>query len=269
MSVDRVLRQNFWVVLLALLALIAFASARGVSAVAKMWVGPDAKELSAPPLLAKSLPAAQAGVHGSNADSILARNPFDSTQGPLSRPKLVEEPPEEVATGPDLSDPMNSPACDGVKLLVVIASTDPDWSFASFQVGADKNVLRRRGEDVSGKNVEFIGWDRAFLSTGKGLCQAQLFKPGPPPEVRFRHAGSGRQRRPGRARPRSRERDPQGRRERVGHRSQRGRQDSREPGRIDEDCTHHPRQGRGQGQRRSPLRHQERLAPVAARHGER
>jgi general secretion pathway protein C len=76
---------------------------------------------------------------------------------------------------------MNSPACDGVKLLVVVASTDPDWSFASFQVGGEgKNVLRRRGQDVSGKNVEYIGWDRAFLSTGKSLCQAQLFKPGAP-----------------------------------------------------------------------------------------
>ncbi|RYZ59858.1 MAG: hypothetical protein EOP08_15105 [Proteobacteria bacterium] len=68
-----------------------------------------------------------------------------------------------------------------MKLLVVVASTDPDWSFASFQVGGEgKNVLRRRGQDVSGKNVEFIGWDRAFLSSGKSLCQAQLFKAGGP-----------------------------------------------------------------------------------------
>lgn len=179
MSVDRVLRQNFWVVLLALLGLIAFASARGVSAVASMLVGPDAKELSAPPLLAKSLPAANATGHSSNIDPILARNPFDSAQGKLSRPQAEPDIVEDEGSPLDAQDPMNAPTCDGVRLLVVVASTDPDWSFASFQVGGEgKNVLRRRGEDVSGKNVEFIGWDRAFLSSGKSLCQAQLFKPG-------------------------------------------------------------------------------------------
>lgn len=180
MSVDRVLRQNFWVVLLGLLGLIAFASARGVSAVASMLVSPDAKELSAPPLLAKSLPTASSAGHQSNVDPIFARNPFDSTQGPLHRPEAEPEVVEDQ--GPlDAQDPMNAPTCDGVKLLVVVASTDPDWSFASFQVGGEgKNVLRRRGQDVSGKNVEFIGWDRAFLSSGKSLCQAQLFKPGAP-----------------------------------------------------------------------------------------
>lgn len=181
MSVDRVLRQNFWVVLLGLLGLIAFVSARGVSAIASMLVGPDAKELSAPPLLAKSLPSESSAGHQTSVDPIFARNPFDSTQGPLRRPEAVPD-DEEIAEdqGPlDAQDPMSSPACDGVRLLVVVASTDPDWSFASFQVGAEgKNVLRRRGQDVSGKNVEFIGWDRAFLSSGKSLCQAQLFKPG-------------------------------------------------------------------------------------------
>lgn len=181
MSVDRVLRQNFWAVLLALLGLIAFAAARGVSAVARMFVGPNAKELAAPPLLAKSLPAAQAGGHQSSADPILERNIFDSAQGKLRRPEA--EP--EIAAGddspPDMSDPMNAPSCDGVKLLVAVSSTDPDWSFASFQVGGEgKNVLGRRGQDVGGKNVEFIGWDRAWLSSGKTLCQTQLFKPGMP-----------------------------------------------------------------------------------------
>ncbi|RYG86756.1 hypothetical protein EON77_03250, partial [bacterium] len=115
MSVDRVLRQNFWVVLLGLLGLIAFVSARGVSALASMLVGPDAKELSAPPLLVKSLPAANAGGHQSSVDPIFARNPFDSAQGPLRRPEAV---PDEVTEdqGPlDAQDPMNSPACDGVK----------------------------------------------------------------------------------------------------------------------------------------------------------
>ncbi len=183
MSVDRVLRQNFWVVLLGLLGLVAFVSARGVSAFASMMVGPNAKELSAPPLLAKSLPATEEGGHQTNADPILDRNPFDNAQGKLRRPEAVVDEVEQEDLGPlDAQDPMNSPACDGVKLLVVVASTDPDWSFASFQLGGTegKNILRRRGQDVSGKNVEYIGWDRAFLSSGKSLCQAQLFRPNAP-----------------------------------------------------------------------------------------
>lgn len=185
MSVDRILRQNFWAVLLALLGVIAFAAARGVSAVARMFVSPNAKELAAPPLMAKSLPGAQLASHQSSADPILERNIFDNALGKLRRPEAVadvEEGGHEEDTGPlDMSDPMNAPTCDGVRLLVAVASTDPDWSFASFQVGGEgKNVLGRRGQEVGGKNVEFIGWDRAWLSSGKTLCQTPMFKPGMP-----------------------------------------------------------------------------------------
>jgi general secretion pathway protein C len=79
---------------------------------------------------------------------------------------------------------MNAPPCDGVKVIVIAASTDPDWSFAAFTPttpGADtKSVLRRRGGDVGGKTVKFIGWDRVWLLNGNNLCQLDMFRPPPP-----------------------------------------------------------------------------------------
>ena len=70
---------------------------------------------------------------------------------------------------------MNAPECEGVKVIVIAASPDPDWSFASFTPTASgaeqKGILRRRGGDVSGKTVHFIGWDRVWLLNGNTLCQ--------------------------------------------------------------------------------------------------
>ena len=102
----------------------------------------------------------------------------------------VEAPPEEVAaTPPDLSDPMSAPLCDGVRVLVITASTDPEWSFAALSAGADgsKSSLLRRGSDFNGKTIFFVGWDRVWLQNGNQLCQAQMFRsanappPAPPP----------------------------------------------------------------------------------------
>jgi general secretion pathway protein C len=79
-----------------------------------------------------------------------------------------------------MSDPMNAPQCDGVKVIVIAASSDPDWSFAAFSVGNDpKTMLRRRGGDVGPKKVEFVGWDRVWLASGSQLCQADMFSVAP------------------------------------------------------------------------------------------
>ena len=37
-------------------------------------------------------------------------------------------------------------------------------------------MLRRRGGDIGGKTVTFIGWDRVWMPTGSQLCQSQMFK---------------------------------------------------------------------------------------------
>ena len=75
----------------------------------------------------------------------------------------------------DTSDPWNAPKCDGTKVLIIAASGDPDWSLAAFSGGDGKSVMRRRGGDVNGKQVHFVGWDRVWLESGGSLCQAKIF----------------------------------------------------------------------------------------------
>jgi general secretion pathway protein C len=180
MSVERILKKNFWAVMLLLIGLCAFFTARAFSQGLGMALAADEKQLSAPPLQVKVLPtSASASSHSTSAEAILSRNPFDHTTG-----SLKDEPKTDAVTAaePDYSDPRTAPPCDGIKVLVITASSDPEWSFAAMQgAGEPKSLLRRRGQEVGGKKVEFVGWDRVWLSSGKSLCQAELFKDGKTP----------------------------------------------------------------------------------------
>ena len=198
MAVDQVLKKNFWAVLLALLAVVAFLNAEGIMQLVGANLAADEKQLTgASPLARSAAPAASmAPFHATSAEAILSRNPFDSVTGPLNaRGDRAAERSEAAEQGPDMSDPMNAPQCDGVKVLVIAASSDPDWSFAAFQNGADpKSVLRRRGGEVGTKTVKFVGWDRVWLTNGPQLCQASMFAPpsasaAPPPAAAPAAAG--------------------------------------------------------------------------------
>ncbi|MBP9114111.1 MAG: general secretion pathway protein GspC [Polyangiaceae bacterium] len=165
------LRRNFWLVTLTLTICLAAAVASAAGHVAGLFLTPDDKLLTAPPLLPKPSNS-EASKRETSAEPILERNPFDSVTGPIRKP---EEAAPDVE--PDYSDPRTAPVCDGVKVGVIIASTDPDWSFASFTPsGATKTVEKRRGQEVAGKKVVFIGWDRVWLRSGNALCQIEQFK---------------------------------------------------------------------------------------------
>ena len=142
--------------------------------------------------------------HITSAKAIIDRNPFDSQTGPLNSKPI--DLTDEVAGGGaplDMSDPMNAPQCEGVKILVIAASTDPEWSFVALTAGTDnKTILRRRGGDVGAKKVEFVGWDRVWLSGGNALCQADMFAP-PAPAGAAARRGPGRPRLPTARRARS------------------------------------------------------------------
>jgi general secretion pathway protein C len=180
MAIDKLLKRHFWAVILALVAMAAFFDAQGIMQVVAAGLGADEKQLSAPPLLAR-LPPGPASVspHAMDAKPILDRNPFDHVTGPISSVAAPSSSAEdEPDTGP--TDPFNAPDCDGVKVLIIAASSDPDWSFAALETQQEKgkSFLRRRGGDVGGKKVEFVGWDRVWLSSGpRQLCQTQMFKP--------------------------------------------------------------------------------------------
>lgn len=179
MALDKLLKRHFWAVILTLTALAAFLDAQGVMQFVGVGLEADEKQLATPPLAARlPSPAMVLSRHATSADPILHRNPFDSVTGPLDR---VVAPPE-AAIEPDpnlMADPYSAPDCDGVQVLIIAASSDPDWSFAALQTPQDKGktILRRRGGDVAGRTVKFVGRDRIWLVAGNQLCQSQMFKP--------------------------------------------------------------------------------------------
>lgn len=179
MAFDQLLKKNFWIVVLPLVAIAALLNAQAVTQLVGLGLMPDEKALSAPPPAAKVAPTTAGTGKSTSAEPILARNPFDHVTGPL-RPPAEEPETAATSTTVDTSDPFNAPACDSVKVLIITASSDPDWSFAAFNDGS-KSVLRRRGDEIGGKRVVFVGWDRVWLQSGGSLCQSQLFKSDQPP----------------------------------------------------------------------------------------
>ncbi|MCA9584303.1 MAG: general secretion pathway protein GspC [Myxococcales bacterium] len=191
MPIDRILKKNFWLVVLPLVGIAATLNAQAIAQFVGIGLAPSDQALSAPPPVGRVPPSLAGSARSTSADPILARNPFDSVTGPLHAP--VEEPAADGTSAPgpvDTSDPWNAPPCDGVKVLIIAAARDENWSLASLQVSGDtKTVLRRRGGEVGGKTVHYVGWDRVWLNSGGTLCQASLFdkkevaaaKPAPSP----------------------------------------------------------------------------------------
>jgi general secretion pathway protein C len=186
MALDKLLKRHFWAVILGLVGLAAFFDAQGIMQIVGASLGADAKQLAIPPLVGRGAPGAgSSAAHITNADAILHRNPFDSDTGPLDAVASAEIAAVESAAPLDLSDPFHAPQCDGIQVLVIAASADPDWSFAALETPKDKgkSSLRRRGGEMDGKVVKFIGWDRVWMVSGSQLCQAQMFKPPPAPSA--------------------------------------------------------------------------------------
>ncbi|MGA3122358.1 MAG: type II secretion system protein GspC [Polyangiaceae bacterium] len=182
MAIDKLLKRHFWAVVLVLVAIAAFLDAQGIMQIVGASLAPDDKQLTVPPLTARLPPPPMSSSrHVTSAESILSRNPFDSVTGPLNAVALIEDAKAAEPPPPDLSDPYSAPECEGVQVLVIAASSDPDWSFAALETPQDKgkSVLRRRGGDLGGKTVKFIGWDRVWLTSGSQLCQSQMFRPPP------------------------------------------------------------------------------------------
>jgi general secretion pathway protein C len=179
MAIDKLLKRHFWAVILLLVAIAAFLDAQGIMQFVGASLGADAQQLAAPPLSARLPPTSgSASPHATSAEAILSRNPFDSVTGPLNAVPVADEDAGDNAP-PDLHDPFNAPDCDGVHVLIIAASADPDWSFAALETQQQKgkSFLRRRGGELEGKKVEFIGWDRVWMTNGSQLCQTQMFKP--------------------------------------------------------------------------------------------
>jgi general secretion pathway protein C len=144
---------------IAALALSAWLHARGFSALVGAGLGVPGVARA----LANEPPPAPAPPR--SADVILARNPFDSTTGPL-----VPDPGPQ-ATSPALS------ACTDVHVLAIAADDDPARSLALLRMDGEREPqLRGVGGDVVSIDPAVVLLDRNGVR-----CAARIFSPAAPP----------------------------------------------------------------------------------------
>ena len=181
---DPLFRKYFPALVLVLVAIAAFFQASGANElVGAAFV---ATAPSGAPADASRRTAPVAAIEHRTGEPILKRNPFDSVTGPLdpSAQAIPVPKPEQL----EVSDPLAVGPCDGVSVFIVTESHDPLWSVAALQgPGEPRPRMRRVGDDVGGKKVEFIGYNprerspSVWLSNVSALCQALLFRVQPPP----------------------------------------------------------------------------------------
>jgi general secretion pathway protein C len=183
LALDALLKRYFLGVVLLLVAVAAYFQAKGATQLIGSAVGAAAPSGSAV-VVAPPYKLAVPTREPKSGQPIIDRNPFDSVTGPLNaKPVETVEKPAE----PDTSDPLSSPACDGIQVLIVTESDDPLWSVAALQgPGEPHPRMRRVGDDVGGKKVAFIGYNpreqtpSVWIEGGSTLCQAMLFRTQPP-----------------------------------------------------------------------------------------
>lgn len=185
MGFDAALKKYFSVVILGLIAAAAYFQASGITQLVGSKLGADESAwVGSPAPVGSPTDSASLGRdHSTSARAILDRNPFDSvTPRPLDALPSSEE-GEGVEAVADLEHYQHAPPCEGLKALIIAASdVDPAWSMAALSgSGASGSQLVRPGEDISGKTVEIIEWNRVVLSQGPSICQVQMFRPADAP----------------------------------------------------------------------------------------
>ena len=189
MGLDSRIKRYFPLLLCALVALAAYYQASGMGQIlaATVALDPSALPPKAPPHKAH-VAAPVDHDHATNAQAILDRNPFDSATGPLTGEEVKPEVKAPVVAEID-RDPYDDPACDTAKVMMIVGSDEPDWSFASIAGPDGKTSLRRRGDEINGQTIVFIGdqrseerrrsdsrgiWDRVWLTSGSTRCQLEV-----------------------------------------------------------------------------------------------
>jgi general secretion pathway protein C len=172
MGFDAVIKRYFPAVVCLLIAVAAYFQASGIGELVASSVAldPSSMPTTTTPSRITTVGGTSREEHSTSAAPIIGRNPFDSVTGPLDGKQLdlsSAGPPEPPAN----TDPYADPQCAGAKVLLITQSEDPEWSFAAIAGSDGKSVLRRMGDDVSGQQVHFIGWDRVWLMGGSARCQ--------------------------------------------------------------------------------------------------
>jgi len=191
MGFDAIFKRYFAAVVCLFIGVAAYFQASGMGALVASSVALDPSALPAapPPVGVRAAPAPASQDHSTNASAILSRNPFDSQTGPLDARGI--ELPTEAPKVEVNHDPYADADCDVAKVLLIVSSEDPQWSFASIAGSDGKSMLRRVGDEIAGHTVQFIGdqrteeqrregnrdlmGDRVWLNASGGArCQLRL-----------------------------------------------------------------------------------------------
>lgn len=187
MGLDATLKRYLPAIIALMIAIIAYFQAVGLGQVLATAALGSEPPPAALPITKRRAPAADPD-HARSAEAILARNPFDSITGP------IHEKPETAPAGTTDNaaaqrDPYDDPPCAGARALLIASSADPDWSFAAIAGADGKTVLKRKGEEIDGQKIFFVGdlrpeeqrrghdggvWDRVWLTGATGRCQLAL-----------------------------------------------------------------------------------------------
>ena len=186
MGFDTILKRYFPAVILALVGVAAYFQASGFSQIVGTALAVDDKGLlAAGPAPQRVGPAgAASNYHQNSAAKIIERNPFDSVVGNLNPPPEVASSEPTTPPLPPTEDPYGAPACGDVKILTTAVSDTAAWSFALVSGGGkDGSRLVRQGDDLGGRQVWFIRWDRLWLIGPSVFCQAEMFPQAGAPAV--------------------------------------------------------------------------------------
>ncbi|MEO7328689.1 MAG: type II secretion system protein GspC [Minicystis sp.] len=189
MGFDGVLKRYFPIVVCVMIAMAAYFQASGMGQIVASTAALDPSAL---PVHAAPHKAPQAAPvdrdHETNAQAILDRNPFDSATGPLTGEEVKPDMKPQAVAEID-RDPYDDPPCDTAKVVMIVASDEPEWSFASIAGPDGKTSLRRKGDEINGSTIVFIGdqrdderrrsdqravWDRVWLTSGSTRCQLEI-----------------------------------------------------------------------------------------------
>jgi general secretion pathway protein C len=177
MSLDTLFKRSFPLIVGAMIASSAYLQASGMSSlVSREWT--SSAEL---PPEAPAPSTVEPDDHVTSAAAILARNPFDSATGALdvSPVTLVAPPPIAPVFG---EDPYEDPLCESGRVVLIVESDDPTWSFASIVSTGKRGELHRTGDEIGGATIDAIARDRVWLTTDTTRCQLRLGdKPAKPP----------------------------------------------------------------------------------------
>jgi general secretion pathway protein C len=160
MSFDARLRRFFPFIVLAMLGLVAYFQASAIGSLIASAVSEDAA-LQAPTAAPPGEPP-----EPPDGGRILARNPFDSSAGPLD---TEPEDGEDEPVGDD--EPAESGGrCSFGRVTLIVAADDPRYAFASIAGADGKPKMRWVGDAVDDHRVTSMTWDRVVLEKGKSRC---------------------------------------------------------------------------------------------------